>query len=71
MRTFYYIAKRKPRNRRLQYAGDGLVDADTKKEARETVARRYGVSEKNVKLEEKVEFPRHLISDPDAMKYRL
>jgi hypothetical protein len=53
MKSFYYIAKRKVRGYLERYAGDGIIDAETAKEARQIVAARYGVAANRVKLTEK------------------
>lgn len=43
MKTFYYIAYRKPRGMLPRYAGDGLWDAPNKTVARKEIARARGV----------------------------
>ena len=53
MKSFYYIAKRKDRGYSERYAGDGIIAANTAKEARKVIAARYGVSASRVKLTEK------------------
>lgn len=41
MKVFYYIVYRKPRGRSKQYAGDGVVEANNKTEARKLANARY------------------------------
>jgi len=50
---YYYIAYRKRRGYARQYAGDGVIEAKNKAEAREMVAYSYGVSAKNIVLKER------------------
>ena len=60
MKTFYYIAYRKPRNRSKVYAGDGLWDARTMTEARKEIASARNVPARLISLRE------HIIQRPIA-----
>ena len=50
MNEYYYIAHRKPRGMRLRYVGDGLIQADSVKEAKELVAQIYKSPESQVSI---------------------
>lgn len=52
MKTYYYIAKRKPRGRNPIYVGDGLIEANSAKEARDSVAYHCACPKKHIKVKE-------------------
>jgi hypothetical protein len=41
-KEYYYIARRKPRNQKPKYAGDGVMAAESKKEVWEIINNGYG-----------------------------
>jgi hypothetical protein len=51
MKTYYYIAYRKPRGRApLRYVCDGVMQANTVKEVKEIIADAKGVAKSRVKV---------------------
>lgn len=55
MKTFYYIAYRKPRGQVERYAGDGIWDAKNITTARREVAHARGVPINRLKMVERKE----------------
>lgn len=56
MKTFYYIAYSKRRGRFTNH-GDGLLDAETVKEVRETIARAKGIARSHIVVKPYVKTP--------------
>jgi hypothetical protein len=53
MKTYYYIAYRKPRNRSKVYAGDGIWEARNKTIARKEISESRHVPLNLIKLEDR------------------